>query len=158
MRLRGLGLAAGSNTPGPVLIKEARLVGGSRRAPNVLGHSKGKSACLCDYLYVHVWSKAHAYLESMNLMMWVHVSDSICHMDSHTLRTEEERGGDIPYFQCTLEAITVLNCDSTQCDGEYKGCLEEQRSTNHLGRWTEKCYHQPKEQESQITKAVGYCS
>lgn len=33
--LRGYRLAAGSNAQGPVLIKEARLGGGSRGAPSV---------------------------------------------------------------------------------------------------------------------------
>lgn len=123
----------------------------------------GKSACLCDWMYVHVWSKAHAYLESMHIIMWVCVSGSVCHMDSYTPRLEKERGGNIPSHQCTPAVLQPNNnsaqiCESTQCEEEYEGCLQSHRSANHLGRWTVKLYHQFIDQENKIAKGICYCS
>lgn len=104
----------------------------------------GRVLVYVTVVYVDVWSKAHACLELMHIIMWVGVSDSICHMDSHTLSLDGEgRGVGTSHLSSTLQQCrsltTILQiCESTQCDGEYKGCLPRQRSANHLGSWTEK--------------------
>lgn len=79
--------------------------------PQVSRDTLGGRVLVHVTVYVHVWSKAHACLESMHIIMWIRVSESICHMNSHTLSLGSRGEGTshiFSSFQQCCSSTTIL--------------------------------------------------